>query len=311
MPLVQCNHCQQTLNAPNDLAGKRVRCPKCQNALVVPISEQATPAPQSNQPTQPAAGGLFGDDPAAGQSPMPQNQMAPNPMGQGNVANQPAMQSGYAQPTRSSSSNPYEKVNTGIKLVLLSLMISFASMILGMLLSFLSGELNDISSILGKLNRLVGLAGSGLGIAGLIFCLYVPEKTGARPLAIAALGCIAAKAIIVEIIVTLVGLLGTSFAGLMMMGMTLAMLLPLATAILFLLFLRKVTEYKNMPREVEELDILFKLMFFILIGGMAGQFILPLIPFGSYLLVLAMAAAEVYWVIRLATLLNTLEFHRS
>jgi TM2 domain-containing membrane protein YozV len=48
MPITTtCSNCQSTLKAPEHAAGKRVRCPKCQQLTVVASSQSATP--QKNQ----------------------------------------------------------------------------------------------------------------------------------------------------------------------------------------------------------------------------------------------------------------------
>jgi predicted Zn finger-like uncharacterized protein len=54
MPIrVQCNGCKTALAVKDHLAGKRVRCPKCQAPIAVPETGAAPPAP----PTPPAASG--------------------------------------------------------------------------------------------------------------------------------------------------------------------------------------------------------------------------------------------------------------
>lgn len=52
MPIsVQCNSCQSTLKAPDKAAGKKLKCPKCSNAIVLPAQDPvgagAQPVPRS------------------------------------------------------------------------------------------------------------------------------------------------------------------------------------------------------------------------------------------------------------------------
>ncbi len=49
MPLeVQCPHCQKRLRAPDNLAGKKTKCPQCRQALVLPAAEGSTGGPPAS-----------------------------------------------------------------------------------------------------------------------------------------------------------------------------------------------------------------------------------------------------------------------
>ena len=54
--LVVCSSCSARLNAPDSAAGKKVKCPKCQAALVVPTPLPAEPAFEvvEEEPEKPA-----------------------------------------------------------------------------------------------------------------------------------------------------------------------------------------------------------------------------------------------------------------
>src|SRR6476659_9441846 len=45
MPIVVCSGCSAKLNAPDNAAGKRIKCPKCQTVTAVPAATVAA-APQ-------------------------------------------------------------------------------------------------------------------------------------------------------------------------------------------------------------------------------------------------------------------------
>jgi hypothetical protein len=55
MPIrVKCEKCKKTLSVKDHLAGKKIKCPVCQNVVAVPAAPAATTAPAS-KPTPPAA----------------------------------------------------------------------------------------------------------------------------------------------------------------------------------------------------------------------------------------------------------------
>jgi predicted Zn finger-like uncharacterized protein len=61
--LVKCPHCQKQLNVPDNLLGKNVKCPSCQNAFVATAESAAEPPSVSRRvpPTEEAVSGLAGD----------------------------------------------------------------------------------------------------------------------------------------------------------------------------------------------------------------------------------------------------------
>lgn len=69
MPIqVACSSCNATLKAPDHAAGKKVRCPKCQNELLIPstggqeFAPAATMPPPVPNPPAPAVRGNDDDD---------------------------------------------------------------------------------------------------------------------------------------------------------------------------------------------------------------------------------------------------------
>ncbi len=44
MLLCQCEHCDKRFQVNDELAGKRIRCPQCRQAIAVPLSSEPSAA---------------------------------------------------------------------------------------------------------------------------------------------------------------------------------------------------------------------------------------------------------------------------
>lgn len=86
---IACTHCQASLSMPESMAGRQVRCPKCQQVFTCPQSLAASPSPQPEPPkpesrkrpaTMPSTGNPFEFDestaPAAAASAPVSNELA-------------------------------------------------------------------------------------------------------------------------------------------------------------------------------------------------------------------------------------------
>jgi phage FluMu protein Com len=51
---IQCSKCQKTLKVPDEAAGKKVRCPSCQEVIAVPAAQKESPPEEAVTPA-PAA----------------------------------------------------------------------------------------------------------------------------------------------------------------------------------------------------------------------------------------------------------------
>jgi predicted Zn finger-like uncharacterized protein len=64
--LVSCPHCQRQLNVPDNLLGKNVKCPSCQNTFT---ASAAGPAPEPPAPSAAGGGAATGGGSTGGQRP--------------------------------------------------------------------------------------------------------------------------------------------------------------------------------------------------------------------------------------------------
>jgi predicted Zn finger-like uncharacterized protein len=216
---LRCEHCRTPLRVRDELAGRRVRCPRCGNG-------QRVEPPQSE-----------GDEP----TPCPSTRIAD----EGCDSKVSTWRPEFAQV------GPLQRVRTGLKLiwqaVRLALVAGITLVVLGIVLRIVGlGEIMDFYSIeVGNargereveyggaaieafIRGLVMLVVVTMLVIGQIYCLAVPPKHGARLLALATL-C-----------TTVVGTLLIACGGSIERAGIIGDLLLLGSVIVFLLFMRAV-----------------------------------------------------------------------
>lgn len=157
-----------------------------------------------------------------------------------------------------------------------------------------------------------------LGFVGLVFCISVPKRTKARPVAISAVVCVAVTNINFTLmnyfIINLISIALMDFGVLkclFIFSALLSIFLPLITVMLFLLFLQIVAEFNKQQHVVDELHFLFAFLWFTILGGFLGALIATLNPIAKVVVGLAWAVAIAYWTIRFVALLYNIEFRTT
>jgi hypothetical protein len=165
-------------------------------------------------------------------------------------------------------------IATGLTLVLIGLALSLLSMLVGMTLG------------LGILVAALGVGSRVCTIVGQVMCLLVPQETGAKPLIIASVALMLAAAVVAGIMPLF------SFESLqtLLWLAALSMLLPLASLVCFVLFLRTLAEYVGRQDVAEDCSVLL-----ILLAVMIGV--------GILMFVVGLASLSI-WLARVFELAN-------
>lgn len=280
---IRCK-CGQKYNIKDELAGQYVRCRKCgENVLVQshdqPMAAQpmpASPAPVAPTVQRPPAApkveptfeqGLADDDPNyLGE--LTDHQMSMGPA-YDVMATQPSnfpTRPGPRKPIRKHAKLDFKYVNLGLKLIFAGITMGLACSLFATLFTY--GQVPAVAGLL-----LFGaFVGHLLSMVGYVFCIWVPAQTESRPLIIAANVCNG-----VNVIVSLAAALVTASspsAGTPLFDF-ISFLVGVATIILFLIFLKKVSLFVGDTNAAENAWSL--LIFYVAVGGIAALFMLSLL----------------------------------
>ena len=314
--LIRCV-CGQKYNAREKLAGLMVRCRKCGQHLQVPTTSEAVvmaPLPVAAPTRDPATGQpVYPPGPAGHADAMSLGGISDHQMDIG-----PAHGMAQVLPNRPVPARPkkvrvkvdYTPVNRGIKLIFAGTVTSILCAVATAIV-FATGVVAIAALLL--LGVFIGVV---LAMVGYVFCIWVPARTEARPLIIAATICNGLN-IIVSLMRTLITAADSSAESPVLDFLSIG--LGAATMILFLLFIRKVAEYVENYEAAH--DAWSLLIFYISMAGIAIGFVISIFlvgPFlGSkalviYLLVgaLSVLIVAVIWMVYFLNFINSLEFRK-
>jgi predicted Zn finger-like uncharacterized protein len=302
--LVECPSCSRKLRVPDELLGQRVKCPTCSSVFTA--GEQAGGAPPAPEEPAEDRGRVTAREPSPREREDRSYQEEPVSRRRPRFEDEddfegPGERTGRrgARADRSA----WQKVRTGITMILTSICIIIGSVVLLFCGSCLMGMAMGAAGAGGRGGPGAGGAAAGLGgllilvilfliamlislilqITGYAFCMFAPPKHGARVLAITAFGLtigsllLTFTAIGVDI---LGGALGASVGNPMAMGagrsvgsivQMVSYLMSVAGLIVFLFFLRSVAisiRNQGLVQSVQHLLILGGVM----IVGWLGMF---------------------------------------
>lgn len=257
--------CGERLTAPESAAGKRGKCSKCGQTFIIP-APAAVAAPKATSEPRPKKTkrddddiGLLGDDlpDLGGDLSGLLDEALDDPLPAPSTPAEPTPAPTAAEPKRSGNwRTKLGGLSLGIKLILGATVLNVIATFVAILAPFVAAEL-------GILAIGAALLGGILATLGRLVCLTAPKQIKGKGFLIAAIACD-------------LSFLALTFAGEAMLPRVAAgiaaALLPLATFILFILFVREVGESLGQDALVESgSEVIYAVLIagFCLVGTLA------------------------------------------
>ena len=231
MPILsRCPLCQRQVRVPENLLGRKVRCPACQQTFVASAEGGAAPSRPAAQPPPeqykeaPRRRAARREEPTYEEVPEEEDEEEPRPRRLRSQAQIYEDEEEYERPRRTAGRRAdWAKVRTGVTLVLVSVILAILLIPIAIVIMIVAGGGAAAAAQQGRPGAGVAAFGAGvlvgvllgrlvrlLSLIGNIICLAAPPKYGAKNLAVATLILMSVSAVcqLVSFLVAPLGIVG-------------------------------------------------------------------------------------------------------